>query len=129
MRILNLLDSEQGDIEAPLMKMAASDNRNEAFYGQKLLEFVRYLQAQGPEPCAFGHILVHELTLRPRNNPNRLSVTIKMDWYDYAPLKDGLPVTHFRLQTVKKNAHLSDEARAFTMEEAERFIYQAFGWS
>jgi hypothetical protein len=125
MQIINPLDSESKDIEPPLVKMAASNDRLVALKGRKLLELVRHLKAQGPTPGALGSLLLSELWLQS----SRASVQVWVDWQDYGPMCDGLPVTHFRLQLKRENAIVSQEARTASLEEAEQFILQAFGWS
>ena len=128
MRIINLLDLEANDIEAPLQQMASSGDRLEAFKGQKLLELVRYLQVQGPAPRACGHLMLKELWLTPYNAANQVLVKVWVDWQDYTPLRDGLPAAYYRFQIHRGNAPLSRDARAATPEEAEQVIWEAFGW-
>jgi hypothetical protein len=129
MRIINLEDREAQDIEAPLRSLASSHDRLEAFKGRKLLELVRHLQAQGPAPEVIGRLWWRQqLLLTPRSTTNRAAVTVWIDWRDYAPVRDGLPEAHYRLQIRRGNAALSQDARAATPEEVERIIWEAFGW-
>jgi hypothetical protein len=128
MQIINLLDPETHDIETPLRTMALSADRQEAFRGQRLLELVQHLQAQGPVPRACVQLLLRELWLRPYNHANRVLVKIWVDWRDYSPLQEGLPEAHYRLQIQRGKAPLSRDARASTPEEAEQVIWEAFGW-
>lgn len=128
MQIINLLDHDTHDIEAPLLRMASSADRLEAFKGQRLLELVQHLQAQGSAPRACGHFLLGELWLSPYNSSNRVLVKIWVDWQDYSALRDGLPQVHYRLQIQRGKSRLSREARVLTPEEAEQVIWEAFGW-
>jgi hypothetical protein len=128
MRIITLRDHEAHDIEPLLLEMASSDNRWWSFKGQKLLELVRYLRAQGPNPRACGHLLFGELCLWPYNTANRVWVSVWVDWPDNAPLRDGLPEAYYRLQIPRGKAVLSRDARATTPEQAEQIIWEAFGW-
>ena len=129
MRIINLLDLDSQDIEPLLIKMTRSDDRLESFKGARLLELVRHLQAKGPAPTACGHLLLGELWLTPYNVANRVLVKVWVDWFDFAPLKDGLPEAHYRLQIERGKSPVSSDARANTVSEAEHAIWEAFGWS
>jgi len=129
MRIINLLDQESQDVEPQLLEMASSDDHGDAFKAQKLLDLVRHLKGQGAAPTVFGHILNNELWLSPCNDANNVLVKVWIDWFDYAPLKEGLPEAHYRLQIQRGKRVVSLDARAATTTEAEQAIWQAFGWS
>jgi hypothetical protein len=128
MQIINLLDHERHDIEAPLLQMVSSEDHLEAFKGQKLLELVRYLQAQGPAPRACGHLMLGLLCLMPSGSASQVSVDVWVDWRDYGPLRDGLPEAYYRLQIRRGKAPCTRDARAATPAEAEQIIWEAFGW-
>jgi hypothetical protein len=133
MRIVTLeLDTdppEPRDIEVPLRRLASSPERLVAARWQKLLELIQVLRADGPYPEAWGHILGHELYLSPGNPANRVTVRVRADWQDFAPLRDGMPEMHYRLKIQQRGAKLSRDARAKTPEEVEQIIREAFGWS
>jgi hypothetical protein len=131
MQIISLLDGETKSIERPLLGMAASDDRLEAYCGRRLLELVRYLEAQGPAPQAFGCLLTRQLYLSPideRDSGDAVSLTIWVDWQDYPAWNDGNPKTHYRLQINRKSRVLTEDARASTPEEVENVIRGAFNW-
>jgi hypothetical protein len=109
--------------------MAASADRFEALRGQKLLELTRYLQAQGTERWVGGHFFRGVLSLVPSGAANRVSVEVWIDWPDHAPLRRELAEAHYRFQIRREDTDLSQDARAATLEEAEKVIRQAFGWS
>jgi len=129
MRIINLLDRASRDVEPQLLEMASSEDRVKAFKAQKLLELVRHLKAQGPAPEACGHVRNNELWLSPYNVANKVLVRVWVDWFDYAPLKEGLPEAHYRLQVQRRERVVSQDVRAASTTEAEEAIWQAFGWS
>jgi hypothetical protein len=132
MRILTLnVDAgslEPGDIEGSIQRLAASPDRLTAARGGMLLALVRLLQTDGPHPEAWGYVLNRELTLMPANPANRVSVRVWTDWRDYGPVRDGLPVLHYRMQIQRRSSQRTVDARADSPEEAKRIIYQAFGY-
>jgi hypothetical protein len=73
-------------------------------------------------------VLNRELTLMPANPANRVSVRVWTDWRDYGPVRDGLPVLHYRMQIQRRSSQRTVDARADSPEEAKRIIYQAFGY-
>lgn len=132
MRIVNLLDRDSQSIEKPLILMAASADRSESFCGQKLLDLVQYLQAQGPSPQAHACRVHHELWLSPidgHDSASRVSATVWVDWQDYAPYIDGLPQAHYRLRIKRRNIALTEDVRAATSQEVEQAIHKAFDWT
>lgn len=56
------------------------------------------------------------------------SVTLRVDWRDYAPLRDGIPQMHYRIEIKRPGQNLTEEARAQNSAECERVLRQAFGW-
>jgi hypothetical protein len=133
MRIVTLdLDAdppEPCDVEIPLRRLASAPDRLVAARWQMLLELVRALRADGPHPEAWASILGEELYLSPGNPANRVTVRVRADWQDGAPLRDGWPEFHYRLQIERSGARLSQDARTQSPEEAGRIIREAFGWS
>jgi hypothetical protein len=117
------------DVEGPLQRLASSPERLVAARWQMLLDLARVLRADGPAPEAWGLILGDELSLSPGTPANKVTVQVRADWKDHAPLRDGLPEMHYRLQIKRPGAKLSTDARARTPEEVERLIREAFGWS
>ena len=127
---LSVDPAEPCDIELPLSRLVSSPNRLMATQWQKLLDLVQLLQADGPHPEAWGQILGDELYLFPEDNSaNLVTVRVRADWRDFAPLLNGLPELHYRLQIERDGAKLSKDARTHNPEEAERIIREAFGWS
>jgi hypothetical protein len=122
MRIINPLDDDWS-IEPSLIAMATDTNLLEALKGRKLLELVQHLQSKG-EPRAFGWARRGMLHLSPRDSS--VSVSVWIDWYDYAPLQDGLPVPHYRLEVRRRDSTVSYDARAANSNEAVRIILDAF---
>lgn len=120
---------ERSDMEVSLRRLASSPDRLVAAKWQKLLELVHALRADGPNPDALGLIVLDEFWLSPANPANRVLVGVRVDWRDFAPLVDGLPEMHYRMQIQRRGCKLSKDARARTPEEAGRIIRDAFGWS
>lgn len=126
MRIFNWRDRETRDIEKPLRQLAANDNPLTAAKGQKLLALVRYLQARGPTPEAFGYVWGQELWLSPSPPANRVSLDIGLDWKDYGPMQDGLPLMHYRIRIRHREEVMPMDERVNLPEEVERIILEAF---
>jgi hypothetical protein len=132
MRIINLLDRELQSIEAPLLSMASSADRVEAYCGRKLLELAQYLEAQGPPQKACGYLFSRALWLSPLDNrdlTDRVSATVCVDWRDGSAWNDGNPEWHYRLQIKRKNSVLTEDARVKTPEELEHLLRRAFNWN
>jgi hypothetical protein len=119
MEIVNTLQ----DVRAKLLAMASGHSRLDALKGQKLLDLVQLLEAQGPEPRVYARFLLKELMLLTNN----VCVKVWVDWRDYGPLQDGIPQAYYRLQIRRESVALSEDRRAETPEEVERIISQAFG--
>ena len=70
-----------------------------------------------------------QLWLSPSDSANSASLKVWPDWYDYGQIVDGMPETHYRFQIQPSRGKATFDARAKTLEEAERIICEAFGWS
>lgn len=116
------------DIEVPLQRLAVDSDTISAAQWQKLLELVRALRADGPNPTAYGLILGRELHLWPPTPAIRASVRIWVDWQDYGPVENGLPVMHYRIQVKRPGSQLSADIRTTVPDEVRRIIWEVFGW-
>jgi hypothetical protein len=132
MRITGLdLDADppkRCDAEDLLERRTSDPDRVSAARWQMLLALVRVLRAEGSHPEAWGFLLGRELQLYPGNADNPESVRVWADWPDYGPVRDGIPVMHYRLQVKRRGATRTRDARASSAEEAGRIIQEAFGW-
>ena len=127
MQIVNLLGRESRDIKVPLRLMAESDDPLTAAKGERLLELVRRLEAQGPAPCVTGLVSRGQLWLNAHRPHPRVSVRVWVDWPDYGPVQDGLPLVHYRIQADRPGSPLTTDARARSPEEVEPVLWKAFG--
>lgn len=126
MQIVNPSGRDNPDLKAPLLLMAGSDDRLAAAKGEMLLELVRHLEAQGPAPRAVGRVALGELWLSPAGRSSGAFVRVWVDWPDHGPVRDGLPLMHYRIQVRRPGSPLSTDARVRSPEEV---ICQAFGWT
>lgn len=94
-----------------------------------LLELVRHLEAHGPAPSAFGHMVGDELSITPTNRYNRASVNVQVDWQDYGTIRDGLPELHDRLTIRRGRSPRSRDERTRELSRVEHLIWEAFGWA
>ena len=133
MRIVTLdLDAKSHefcDIAIPLQRLATSPDRVVAARWQMLLDLVEVLRVDGLHPTAYAQIICDELDLWPGNPANRVHVRVWVDWKDFAPLRDGLPEMHYRLQIKRPGRIATKDARSRDAEEVNRIIREAFGWS
>jgi hypothetical protein len=127
MEILSLLTDQ--DLVSALRDGAADSDPLAAARARTLLELVEYLRSRGSGRRAAGLLLNDRLMLSPIGPSSKIAVWVEVDWRDYGPVRDGLPVMHYRLQFKTPGAHLSQNERAATLEAAEQVIWAAFGWT
>jgi hypothetical protein len=74
--------------------------------------------------------LVDHLVLFPVDgrDPDRVSVELMADWRDHGPVRNGLPVMHYRVRVKRPATKLSEETRTDSPDEVRRIIYRAFEW-
>jgi hypothetical protein len=94
---------------------------------REIKKFMDEWRALNPDPTTWGNRLSREMRRRFPPKPGVL-VSVRVDWRDYAPLRDGLPEMHFRFQVQRPGTAISQDARAKDPLEAERIICEAFGW-
>lgn len=133
MRIVTL-DSDSGrsekcDMEPLLQERVSSSEGLGAARWQMLLELIRFLGIEGPLPEVWGLILRDELCIYSGDSANRVTVNVRVDWVDYAPLRSELPDMHYRLQIKRQGAQLSQDARTKSPDEVQAIIRESFGWS
>ena len=111
------------NIEDQLKQRYQSDNLVTAHFLKKYLELIHYLRSTGPEPKVYVMQLGEELWFSQTGGG---IAKVWVDWYAYAPLDDGQPVTHYRIHYQPRNSQLSRDIRRPTVEEAEAAILRAF---
>jgi len=115
------------DVKAGLLALTGSENKVQARKADKLLELVRYVEERPPSYRVFG-ILHPTDQLSLTCGSNRVSVQIWMDWHDYGPIEDGVPIMHYRADLRNSDHELQSEIRTKELEEIRQFLLQAFGW-
>jgi hypothetical protein len=93
----------------------------------QMKRFMDEWRAQNPDPTTWGNRLSREMRRRFPAKPG-VRVSVRVDWRDYAPLRDGLPEMHYRFQVERPEVTITEDARAKHTIEAERIICEAFGW-
>lgn len=93
----------------------------------EMKQFMDEWRAQNPDPTTWGDRLNREITRRFPPRPG-VRVSVRADWRDNTPLRDGLPEMHYRFQIKRPGKTLTEDARTKDLVEAERIIYEAFGW-
>jgi hypothetical protein len=86
-------------------------------------------RSEGDAAASFGIFASDEIWLWPASPGYQSEIRIWADWRDRAPLQDGLPALHFRLQAKKRGEELSQDIRAETADHAAAAIFAVFGWS
>jgi hypothetical protein len=72
-------------------------------------------------------MLLEELCLHPGRAAASVTVQVRVDWKDYGPVEDGLPVMHYRVHVRRPDAVVTDEVRSRSAQEAGQLILQVFG--
>ena len=94
---------------------------------RQMKEFMDEWRASNPHPTTWGNSLSREMRRRFPHKPG-IRVSVRVDWRDYAPLRDGVPEMHYRFQVERPGKTITEDARAKDPAEAERIICEAFGW-
>ncbi len=90
-------------------------------------KFIDEWRALNPEPTTGENRLLSEMRVRFPPKPSIL-VSVRVDWRDYAPLREGLPEMHYRFQVKRPGKPITEDARTKDPVEAERILCEAFGW-
>ena len=94
---------------------------------KKMREFMEEWRASNPDPTTSGDSLRREM--RKRFPPETgIRVRVWAGWRDYGPVRDGLPVMHYRFEVRRPGKAENVYARARDAAGAERIIRKAFGW-
>lgn len=93
----------------------------------QMKRFMEEWRALNPDPAEWGDRLDREMNRRFPLKPG-VRLSVRVDWRDYAPLREGLPEMHYRFQVKRPGKTGSEDARARDFIEAERIICEAFGW-
>ncbi len=93
----------------------------------QMKRFMGEWRVLNPDPATWGDRLSREMRRRFPPKPG-VRLSVRVDWRDYAPLREGLPEMHYRLQVERPGKTISEDARAKDVVEAERIICEAFGW-
>jgi hypothetical protein len=93
----------------------------------QIKRFMDEWRALNPDPATWGGRLSDEMRRRFPPKPG-VCVSVRVDWQDYAPLRDGLPEMHYRFQVERPGKTITEDARAKNVVEAERIVCEAFGW-
>lgn len=123
MEIINPFDRVGRDIKAPLRSLTADPNPLTALRGRLLLEVVRRLEGC-PGPRVWAHAFMGALSLCAGSRETDPVVQVDVDWQDYGPIRDGLPVAHFRVHVKRPGVVLSEETRTADADEAVNCIVQ-----
>jgi hypothetical protein len=94
---------------------------------REMKKFMDEWRALNPDPTTWGNRLIREKMQRFPPKPG-VRVSVRVDWRDYAPLRDGLPEMHYRFQVKRPGRTITEDARAKDPVEAERIICEAFRW-
>ena len=124
MEIVNPLDRTNRDIKTPLQRMEASDDPIESMRGRMLLELVRRLEDR-PGPRTLGNLIMKELLLHAVGSQSSTTVMVGVDWPDHGAIRDGLPVSHYRVSLKHPQNALSKETRSSSAEEVARTVLMA----
>jgi hypothetical protein len=72
-----------------------------------------------------GNLILDELLVCAGSRHTSPVARVGVDWRDYGPIQDGLPVAHYRVRVERPDRTLSEESRTLDADEACRLIVQA----
>lgn len=93
----------------------------------QIRRFIDKWRSLNPKPEDWRDSFDSEMSRRFPLKPG-IRISVRVDWRDRAPLRDGLPEMHYRFQIERPGKTISEDARAKDVVEAERVIFEAFGW-
>jgi hypothetical protein len=93
----------------------------------EMKKFMDEWRASNPDSTTWANGLSRELRRRFPGKP-RIQVSIRVDWRDYAPLRDGLPEMHHRFEVKRPGETITEDARTQDPVQAERIKCEAFGF-
>jgi hypothetical protein len=93
---------------------------------EAMKNFMDEWRALNPDSTTWGVRLSRDMRRRFPAKPG-VCVTLRVDWRDYAPLRDGFPEMHYRFQIKRPGKVISEDFRAKDPLEAHRIICEAFG--
>jgi hypothetical protein len=85
--------------------------------------FLEEWRASHPDPQSWGNELVD--AARPFFGKRRDSIRITVDWPDYGPLENGIPIMHYRFRIDRAEGTISKDARARDLASAKMIICDA----
>ncbi|HEY4262515.1 MAG TPA: hypothetical protein VGM98_20300 [Schlesneria sp.] len=87
--------------------------------------FMEQWRALHPDPEKWGNDFRE--AARPFCRKRRDSINVTIDWPDYGPLQDGLPIMHYRFRIERAECAISQDARATDLVSAKQIICDVFG--
>jgi len=115
------------DAKSSLLALADNENKVLARKAEQMLELVRYLEDRPPSYRVFAtQRLVDQLWLTYGRRPRSVWARIRIDWSDYGPLEDGIPIMHYRIEVKSSDDDVWSEIRSRELEEIRQFLTQAF---
>jgi hypothetical protein len=124
MEIINPLDQPDRDIKTPLHHLASSPDPGRALRGRLLLELAQYLE-ENSGPRLLAHTFLEQLHFSAFGRGAGI-MEVGVDWPDYGPFENGLPVAHYRIRVKREGVPISDELRTADVEQVRQFILQTF---
>ena len=105
--------------EKRMSELVGSSDWVTAFRARLLVELVGLLRASGSQPRIYATLHGDEIWLSGK----RRWAKVKIDWFDRAPLVNGMPNAHYRIE-IHADRKLLREERAATKEEAALLLCQ-----
>lgn len=86
-------------------------------------KFIEEWRASHPDSAEWGNEIVDAAW--PFFNSRRDSIRVTIDWPDYGPVENGLPITHYRFRIERAGCSLSEDARANDLTRTKQIICNA----
>jgi hypothetical protein len=89
-------------------------------------KFMEEWRALHPDPEKWGNDFLE--AARPFYSKRIDSIKVTIDWPDYGPLENGIPIMHYRFRIEPAKSIISEDARANDLLSAKRIICRVFGF-
>jgi hypothetical protein len=114
------------DVKSSLLALTDSGDKVQAHKAERILELVRYLEEWPPSHRALAILhLTDQLWITFGRRPKVASARIRIDWKDYGPVEDGIPIMHYRIEVKTPGDKVWSEIRTRELEEIRQFLARA----
>lgn len=114
------------EIKSAIQQLTCAENPVITVGGRMLQSLVDYLEASGATPSVVAELRPEGIWLWRAEPIGGVEALVSVDRPDYGPVRDGLPVMHYRLRIKCDGVPMSREWRTSDLAKVEYLIRQAF---